>query len=121
MKAFCAATIFQVSDLSIAVPFYTEVLGFTKYFEFASVVGIQHGEVRIHLSGPEAQGHKKAIGEGDMYIFCDEVDDYFKAISAKGANTFAPPEDRGYGMRDFAVQDPDGNILAFGKNIEGEK
>ncbi|WP_341842991.1 VOC family protein [Chitinophaga caseinilytica] len=116
----CAATIFQVSDLAAATVFYTETLGFTLDFEFGSVVGLHHGNVFIHLSGPASQGNKKAIGEGHMYIFCDEVDDYFAEIAAKGADAFIPPADRPYGVRDFAVKDPDGNILAFGKSIAPE-
>lgn len=117
MTTECAATIFQVSDLAASVKFYTDVLGFTIDFEFGSVVGLHHGNVLIHLSGPAAVGNKKAVGEGHIYIFCDEVDDYFREAAAKGADAFIPPADRDYGVRDCAINDLDGNILAFGKSI----
>ena len=53
-------------------------------------------------------------------IFCDEVDQYFKDISIKGAVTEVTIDDRSYGMRDFAIKDPDGNILMFGKETKSE-
>ncbi|WP_341837989.1 glyoxalase superfamily protein [Chitinophaga pollutisoli] len=116
MTPECIVPIFQVSDLPAAIAFYTNVLGFSVDFEFGSVVGISMGEIQIHLSGSASSGNKKAIGEGHVYIFCDEVDDYYNEIIAKGAGVFIPPGDRPYGVRDFAVKDADGNILAFGKS-----
>ncbi|WP_298716556.1 glyoxalase superfamily protein [Chitinophaga sp.] len=116
MTPDCIIPIFQVSDLNAAVAFYTNVLGFSVDFEFGSVVGIRHGAIQIHLSGPASAGNKKAVGEGHVYIFCNEVDDYYDEIRAKGANAFIPPGDRPYNVRDFAVKDADGNILAFGKS-----
>ncbi len=90
MVTECAATILQVSNLNAALSFYTDVLGFTKDFEYGSVAGLHHGNVFIHLSGPAAYGNKQAVGEGHMYIFCDEVDQYYQDITAKGADTFVP-------------------------------
>lgn len=116
MTPECIVPIFQVSDLPAAIAFYTNILGFSVDFEFGSVVGISMGEIQIHLSGPASAGNKKAIGEGHVYIFCDEVDDYYNEIIAKGAGAFIPPGDRPYNVRDFAVKDADGNILAFGKS-----
>lgn len=116
MTPDCIIPIFQVSDLNAAVAFYTNVLGFSVDFEFGSVVGIRFGDIQIHLSGPASAGNKKAIGEGHVYIFCDEVDVYYEEILAKGADAFIPPGNRPYNVRDFAVKDADGNILAFGKS-----
>lgn len=115
MKPECAATIFHVSDLASSVKYYTDVLGFTMDFHYGELAGLQYDSVLIHLSGPHPQVLKRAVGEGHIYIFCDEVDLYFQQISAKGAFITIPPDDRDYGMRDFAISDPDGNVLAFGK------
>lgn len=115
MKPECAATIFHVSDVESSIKYYTEVLGFMVDFRYNDLAGLEYEAVLIYLSGP-GQDVKKIIGQGSIYIFCDEVDQYFREISLKGALTEIGPDDRPYGMRDFAIKDPDGNILTFGKN-----
>lgn len=60
---------------------------------------------------------KKAPGNAHFCIDCDEVDEYYNLISEKDALISVPIADRQYGVRDFAVNDPDGNTLVFGKAI----
>ncbi len=114
MNTDCASVVFHVSDQDEALAYYTDVLGFSLDFRYGPLVGVQHGAVSIHLSGHDPLVNKQPAGSGHIYIFCDEVDQYFSDITAKGALVLTPPDDRPYGMRDFAVKDPDGNILAFG-------
>ena len=115
MKTECAATIFHVSDVESSINYYTQVLGFNVDFRYKDLAGVEHGPVLIYLSG-KAQEVKKAIGEGSIYIFCDEVDEYLEEISGKGAIVEVAIDNRDYGMRDFAIKDLDGNILTFGKS-----
>lgn len=115
MKPFNAATIFHVSDLDAALQYYTHVLGFSMDFRYGTIAGLKYDEVFIQLSAPNPGVTKKAIGEGHVYIFCDEVDEYYQQITEKGAFITIAPEDRDYGMRDFGVKDVDGNRLDFGK------
>jgi catechol 2,3-dioxygenase-like lactoylglutathione lyase family enzyme len=114
-----AAIIFNVSDLASAVSYYVDVLGFKIAFRYGEFVGLEYGNVLIYLSGPGHVGIKRAAGQGQLYIFCDEVDRYFQDISAKGALVIADLDDRAYGMRDFGIRDPDNNVLSFGKGLEG--
>ena len=97
MKPDCAATIFHVSDVESAILYYTNVLGFTVDFRYNDFAGLEYGSVLIYLSGP-AQGVKRIAGKGAIYIFCDEVDEYYREITAKGAKTQNPPKDYEYGM-----------------------
>ncbi|GEP42581.1 VOC family protein [Brevifollis gellanilyticus] len=117
MKTFGSATTFHVSDLETAMKYYTEVLGFTERFRFGDYGGVQHGEVQIHLSGPKAT-NKKIVGQGSIYLFCDDVDSYHAEVTSKGAKVQAPPRDYEYGMRDFVIEDPDGNQIAAGQEIQ---
>jgi catechol 2,3-dioxygenase-like lactoylglutathione lyase family enzyme len=113
MKAQCAATTFMVSNLDRSLAFYRDVLGFTEDFRFGNYAGMNLGTVQIHLS-QVGNPNSKPAGSGTMYIFCDEVDDYYREITAKGAKTQNPPKDYEYGMRDFIAEDPDGNFIGFG-------
>ncbi len=119
MKACGSATTFQVSDIDASLRYYVDILGFSERFRFGNYAGIQRDEVQIHLSGPGVP-NKKQIGQGSVYIFCDEVDDYYATISQKGATIQAPPKDYDYGMRDFVAEDPDGNLIAFGHETAKE-
>lgn len=114
MKTFGSATTFHVSDVGASLRFYTDVLGFSERFRFGDYAGISHGDVQIHLSGPLAT-NKKQIGQGSIYIFCDDVDAYHDQVSRRGARIQAPPRNYEYGMRDFVIEDPDLNLVAFGQ------
>jgi len=114
MKTKGSATTFHVADLDASLLFYAQVLGFQECFRFGDYAGVVFGEVQIHLSGPKAS-NKREVGQGGIYIFCDEVDSYYAEIVAHGAAPQFPPKDYDYGMRDFVVPDPDGNLVAFGQ------
>ena len=113
MKPQAAATILQVTNVDISARYYAQVLGFTEVFRYGDFAGVEYGNALIYLSGP-AHDMKKLTGEGSLYIFCDEVDDYYKLVTANGAEITFTIDNRGYGMRDFGVQDPDGNAITFG-------
>lgn len=117
MKALGSTVVIHVSDLSRAVNYYTAILGFTEDFKLAGYAGLVLDNVSIHLCGPANPGMKKTPGNAHFCIDCDEVDVYFNAISKKGALIAVPLEDRFYGIRDFAVNDHDGNILVFGSAL----
>jgi catechol 2,3-dioxygenase-like lactoylglutathione lyase family enzyme len=113
MKVHCSATTFTVNQLEDSLRFYLEVLGFEEDFRFGSYAGLKLGPVLLHLS-QAGNPNSKPPGSGSVYIFCDEVDAYHAEIVAKGAAPQHPPKDYEYGMRDFVVADPDGNLIAFG-------
>ena len=117
MKALSSTIVIHVSDLNRALDYYTAVLGFREDFKLAEYAGLFLDNVSIHLSGPASSGMKKTPGNAHFCIDCDEVNTYFDAISAKGALIAVPLGDRYYGMRDFAVNDHDGNTLVFGRAI----
>lgn len=117
MKASSSTVVIHVSDLDRALNYYTNTLGFTEDFRVGAYAGLVLDNVCVHLSGPTNPGRKKIPGNGHVCIECDEVDSYFDNLSNKGAFIDVPLDDRFYGMRDFAVNDHDGNTLVFGKII----
>jgi predicted enzyme related to lactoylglutathione lyase len=117
MKILGTTVVVHVSDLERAMQYYTNVLGFTFDFKFGDYAGLFNGQASIHLCGPTNRGIKKQPGSANWCMDCDEVDDYYMLISSKGALITVPIANREYGVRDFAVNDHDGNTLVFGKAI----
>lgn len=114
MKITGAAVVMPVRDVEAALAFYTGVLGFLKEFQFGRYAGVERDGALIHLSA-HGNPNTGTPGSGCVYLFCDEVDDYFREITAKGARVDGEPKDYPYGMRDFVAQDVDGNRVSFGK------
>ncbi|HTE28892.1 MAG TPA: VOC family protein [Chryseolinea sp.] len=117
MKALSTTVVIHVSDLSRALDYYTTILGFKEDFKLADYAGLFLDNVAIHLSGAANPGMQKEPGSAHFCIDCDEVNTYYESILKKGALIIAPLEDRFYGVRDFAVNDHDGNTLVFGMGI----
>jgi len=63
-----------------------------------------------------------AAGEGGWcaYIHVDGLDALADAYKAAGAPITRPIELTVYGMREFEVTDPDGNILCFGEDPDAD-
>ena len=110
-----AATVFVVRDVGESVAHYRDVLGFRVEFTYgepAFYAGLERGEVTIHLQA--ATDTDRQTGQAAIYIFVTGVDALYEELRSHGALVLGEPNDYPYGMRDFAIKDPDGNQLVFG-------
>jgi len=117
MKIRDVAPVFHVSDIERSIVFYRDVLGFSEDFRIGVYAGIKLDAFNLHLSqaGPGGPAGRP-VGGGTVYVFCDDVDGYFRErIAGKDLTVIQPPADQAYGMRDFMLLDPDGNQLSFGR------
>jgi uncharacterized glyoxalase superfamily protein PhnB len=116
---FCAAaTLFVVRDVLKAVAYYRDVLGFKVDFTYGDPVfygGVERGDVTIHFQA--AHKTQRESGQGAVNVFVTEVDALHDELRSRGATIVHPPGDRSYGMRDFDIDDLDGNRLTFGMGI----
>jgi uncharacterized glyoxalase superfamily protein PhnB len=119
MKGRRAGPVLQVSNLSLSLKYYTDVLGFTEDFRFGEYAGVRNGEAVLHLCAHTL--HARPVGGGAAFVFCDEIDNYCNEIERTGAIVKVEPEDRPYGMRDFTVLDSDGNHLNFGTELRSRQ
>jgi catechol 2,3-dioxygenase-like lactoylglutathione lyase family enzyme len=116
MKIASITSVLHVSDIDRSLTFYKNVLGFEEDFRFGDYVGLKAGDVSLHLSQPDQ--HIRPVGGGTVYVFCDDIDSYYKdRIDGAGIRIVQPPANQDYGMRDFIVHDPDGNQISFGQNM----
>jgi catechol 2,3-dioxygenase-like lactoylglutathione lyase family enzyme len=94
MKALSSTVVIHVSDMTRAVKYYTDVLGFKPDFEFGDYLGLTYDDICILLSGEKNQGLHKAPGNAHFCIDCDEVDAYYDLIITKRAIKKPPIHDR---------------------------
>jgi uncharacterized glyoxalase superfamily protein PhnB len=111
---------FTVNDVHKSIAWYTDMLGFTvkeRWEHEGTLRGAEmaSGHVSIFLSQDDWKlGHDRVKGAGTrMYVTTGEiVDTLADRIKAHGGTLEHEPKDD-WGMRTFAVTDPDGYKLTF--------
>lgn len=109
-----ATPIFSVQDLSQALEWYQQVLGFEIAWTWGNPptrASVCRDEVEVNLAAADNAGKSAA------YFEVTGVTAYHDQIVRAGARMATSIGDRPYGMRDFSVLDPAGNELSFGEAI----
>ena len=109
------ATVLHVKDMPTALAFYRDKLGFTVTFTWEEpprYVCLCLDDAAIHLNS-----YVPPAGPSHVCIFCEGIDALYAQLTARGVPIVEPIGDRAYGMRDFAITDPDGHRLEFGQGI----
>ena len=117
IQAVCP--LFPSSDIARSMAFYRDQLGFSWLAEFGDEYGIvERDGVEIHF-WPCDDRH---IAENtSAYFRTDDVDGLHGAVQQLATEArITAPETRPWGMREFYVWDPDGNLLKFGQPASGE-
>jgi catechol 2,3-dioxygenase-like lactoylglutathione lyase family enzyme len=107
-----------VPDLSAAIAFYVEKLGFQLGFTWGgeppTFAGMNLGKAQIFLMkgtpAPNTVGAAVSFPIGD-------ADELYAFHRANGVEVVEEIGDRAYGLRDYAVKDLNGYVLAFGHYI----
>src|SRR5437588_12018723 len=115
------------TDLERSLRFYRDVLGFAVSqtvppekapFIFA---WMKRGDVSIFLNQhmppqagrPDLYAGQAIGGTNSMYIVLTGIDELAKSVEQGGVKFAVPMHTEFYGMREFAVKDPDGYVLIF--------
>ena len=109
----------SVSDVSAAVEFYVDKLGFTRGSTLGdppSWANVRLDSVELHFVSGEPRGREG----GHVYFVVGSVDDLFATYREAGVEIESEPGDRPHGMRDFSIRDPDGYRLVFGTHNTGD-
>lgn len=117
-----------VRDVKRSTEFYRDVLGFTmgetvpdqEPFVF---VWMKRDAVSVFLNDVTAAAHDYPEaakmppgGTAAMFFIVSDVDGYHAVVAPK-ANVIMPLKTQFYGMREFAVTDPDGHIITFAERV----
>lgn len=117
-----------VRDIAVSTTFYVEVLGFTVKqtvpeqapFVF---VWLERGAVPVFLNDPAAvakdlPGYATPTfgGTATLFIAVEGVDALHAQVAAR-VPIVMPLHTQWYGMREFAIHDPDGHLLTFAEPV----
>jgi uncharacterized glyoxalase superfamily protein PhnB len=120
LKAACilsACPLFPVADPQASAAWYCQHLGFAKTFADADYAMIKRDAVEVHFWRCADPNIARATS---AYFRVGDAD----AVAASMHNVVAggriqAPQDTAWGMREFYVWDPDGNLLKFGQELKG--
>jgi uncharacterized glyoxalase superfamily protein PhnB len=109
---------FLVNDLSAAIAYYCDRLGFEPDFVYESFyASVSRDGFSIHLKcAPKTladRAHRKHNEHLDAYVGVRGIETFYEELKSKEAHIIRSLEDRPWGCKDFYVEDPDGYILCF--------
>jgi catechol 2,3-dioxygenase-like lactoylglutathione lyase family enzyme len=109
--------VLPVSDLVRSVAWY-ERLGFQvrALYEGYAILGFDGAELHLNEMPSLAPATGSVSG---AYLRVSDADAVHAHWTAMGAPTIAAPEDQPYGIREFATEDPDGNLWRVGAPVPG--
>ena len=117
-----------VQDIERATAFYRDVLGFavkqtvpdSAPFVF---VWLERDGVPVFLNDPKAVAHdfpdatsRPSGGTATLFFVVTDVDALHAQV-APHARVVMPLKTQFYGMREFAVEDPDGHLITFAERV----
>lgn len=117
-----------VRDVAKSVEFYRDVLGFTMGETVPDTapfvfVWMKRDDVSVFLNDIKAAEHDYPAaatmpqgGTVTMFFIVSDVDGYHAQVAPK-AKVILPLKTQFYGMREFAVTDPDGHIITFAERV----
>jgi len=108
----------QVSDMRRSLDFYLEILKFTQtgYYPIESEpvrTEVRRDEVAIILYTEAIHGRDLApTFTGALYVFPEDIDPLAEELRGKVPFAWGPEETE-FGIREFAIRDPDGYTIVF--------
>ena len=100
-----------VRDITRALEFYLDILGFSVVFTNGSPMSfavLRRDAAHIHLClRPEAAGSCHA------HIMVSDLGSFYDKLVSAGAPVRQPPKVQQWGLRDIVVADQDGNTFEF--------
>ena len=112
-----AATVLPTEDIDRSILFYSDKLGFEVTFTWQEPVDyavLKLGGVSIHLTRTD---QSRPTLHTAIYIFVEGINELHEEYTKNGVEFSNPIGNREYGMRDFDVKDPEGNVIGFGENL----
>ena len=118
-----------VKDVARSTAFYRDLLGFTITMNVPDAepfvfVGLERDGVPVFLNDKTAASKTirrwrqyRLAAPATMFFVMTGIDELHAAVAPK-ANVVMTLRNQFYGMREFAITDPDGHLITFAERIE---
>lgn len=102
-------------DKSATRDFYINKLGFEQFGgDYDGYLMVQKDKIQIHFFEFTELDPKENYGQ--VYIRTDDIDTFFQLAKSKEIN-YTKLEHKPWMQREFAILDPDNNLLTFGQSM----
>ncbi|WGK63943.1 bleomycin resistance protein [Croceiramulus getboli] len=104
---------------SVTRDFYTDQLGFRVFgtADYDDYLMMERDRVQIHFFAFPDLNPRKNYGQ--IYLRVEEIDTIYASLLKKGTPIHPNGKlaDKPWGLKEFALLDPDSNLLTFGEQI----
>jgi len=104
-------------DKSITRDYYINQLGFQEIGDYKGYLMVQKDKIEIHFFEFKELDPKENYGQ--VYIRTNNIDGLYQSLldNKTEIHPNGPLETKPWGQKEFALLDPDNNLLTFGQNI----
>ena len=105
-------------DKSVTREFYINKLGFQQFGnDFDGYLMVQKDNIQIHFFEFQELDPKENYGQ--VYIRTDDIDTFYQSMLDKKLSIHPAGhlQAKPWGQREFAMLDPDNNLITFGQSL----
>jgi hypothetical protein len=104
-------------DKALTKDFYLNNLGFIELGDYGDYLMIRKDNIEMHFF--EFKGLDPKENYGQVYIRTDDIDRLYQSFldNKLSIHPNGHLENKPWGQKEFALLDPDNNLLTFGQNI----
>jgi len=104
---------------AVTLAYYTQQLGFERFGnqDYDGYLMLCKDNIQLHFF--EYKDLDPSINYGQVYIRVRDIDTFYKQLLATNTpiHPNGPLETKPWGQREFALLDPDNNLLTFGEAV----
>ena len=104
-------------DKSITKAFYIDQLGFIEIGDYGDYLLLKKDNIEIHFFEFKTLNPKENYGQ--VYIRTNKIEKVYQIFIDQKVNIHpnAPLQSKPWGQKEFALLDPDNNLLTFGESL----
>ncbi len=105
---------------AVTMDYYINKLGFSEFgdTDYPAYLMVQKDSIQLHFFEFKALDPKENYGQ--VYIRTDDIEQLYQSFLDKKINIHpaAPLQVKPWGQKEFAMLDPDNNLLTFGEAVQ---
>lgn len=108
-------------DMAATRAYYVDQLGFTVSGQYPDYLIVERDGMELHFF--LSSELEPLTNDGQVYIRCRAIDAYYRSLLDAGVRIHpnGALSNKPWGQREFALLDPDHNLLTFGEAIPHEQ